>query len=72
MPNAFGIILRIVIALIIAVVSYLFSIVIEIYKDNRRILGEIKQKLDNGEITVEEYNKEIGEFVEKCRRGEYD
>jgi len=76
MSEYFEIICLVVLAFILAkVIDFLCSLVlllIRIVKENRTIINGLKMKLKVGEITEEEYNKQIKSFIEGCKRGDYD
>jgi len=64
------IILSLVLGLIITIVFKLICKFIELSIDTYRVISGFKKQLNNGEITVEEYNRKLKEFDEKCKRGE--
>jgi hypothetical protein len=66
------IILSLILALIATIIFHLICMFIWFVKDSYRILSEFKRQLNEGEITLEEYNRKISEFNEKCKSGEID
>ena len=76
MSEHFEIICLIVLAFILAkAVDFLWSLtvlVIRVIKENKTIINGFEQKLKKGEITKEEYNNLIRDFLDGCKRGDYD
>ena len=70
------IILSVVLAFIATVIfNILFKIIrkyVEFVIVNYRIISEFKRQVDDGEITVEEYNCKVRELEEKVKNGEID
>ncbi|MCL2007208.1 MAG: hypothetical protein FWG77_03895 [Treponema sp.] len=66
------IILLIIIALVLAKVVDFIITVIKIIFENDRIIKGFKQRLATGEITKDEYDYLIKDFLAKCKNGDLD
>jgi len=66
------IILSLFLGLITAIILELIRLFIWYNIDCYRVISGFKKQLDNGEITMEEYNRKVKEFSEKFKSGKID
>ena len=53
-------------------IYWIVSLFIWFCKDSYRVISGFKKQLNDGKITIEEYNRKVSEFGEKCKSGEID
>ena len=53
-------------------IYWIVSLFIWFCKDSYRVINGFKKQLSDGKITIEEYNRKVKEFDEKCKSGEID
>jgi len=50
-------------------IYWIVSLFIWFCKDSYRVISGFKKQLNDGEITLEEYDRKVREFAEKCKSG---
>jgi len=66
------IILSLFLGLITAIILELIRLFIWYSIDSYRVINRFKKQMNNGEITLEEYNRKVREFCEKYKSGKID
>ena len=64
-----SVILAYIATILFKILYMLIYTLIVFHKENYRIMSGFRKQLDNGELTVEEYNRKIREITERFRKG---